>query len=419
MVTTTSVSILAAGSVESGVLVSFAWIMLAALIAPLISYATGKRIPAVVLLIAFGVVIGPHTLGLATEEGGVQLLKELGLGMLFLLAGFEIKPESLGGKEGRNSALTWLICMVLSFAGAYFILGPSDTATAIVLAIAVTSTAVGTLMPIMKQQGMLNNNVGSSLLIHGAMGEILPVLAIALLLSARATWITASVLFAFFLVAFVVAVTPRTIKFLLPWTGKAMVDGASATNQTVLRLILTALAILMAIAAVFELDVVLGAFAAGFIVRQAVPKKYYTALEQRLDVLGYGLLIPVFFVCSGMSIDTQAVVDKPLMLLLFVPLIYVTRGLPIFLREQFTSTGSQLTDWRERIQLSLYSATALPIIVAVTQVATSSGIISAEDASVLVAAASVTVLLFPFLASLIKPAHEVSGTDPEISRTQE
>ncbi|GAA1474581.1 cation:proton antiporter [Corynebacterium felinum] len=399
---------MAAGLVESGPLVSFAWIMGAACLAPLLSWLTGKRIPAVVLLIAFGIIIGPHWLDLANTEGGVGLVKELGLGMLFLLAGYEIDPTNLRSKEGRSASSTWIVCMVLSFAGAYVLLSPENTATAIVLAIAVTSTAVGTLMPIMKQQEILDKPVGKSLLVHGALGEIFPILAMALLLSARATWMTASVLLAFFLIAAVVAAIPKTVKYLVPWMGRAMVDSAGSTNQTVVRLVIWLLGLLMAIAAVFELDVVLGAFAAGFILRQIVPEKFHTALEQRLDIVGYGLLIPVFFVCSGMGIDPAAVIANPLILIALVPLIYITRGLPILLRELFVDTGSKLSTRREKVQLSLYAATALPIIVAVTDVAVASDVLSATNASLLVAAGSVTVLLFPLIAHLIQPAAERS-----------
>lgn len=223
----------------------------------------------------------------------------------------------------------------------------------------------------------------------------------ALLLSSRSTWLTTAVLLAFFLVATVVAIVPRTVKFFLPWMGRAMVDGAGSTNQTVLRLVLLMLAILMSVTAVFELDVVLGAFAAGFILRQMVPEKYRTPLEQRLDIVGYSLFIPVFFVCSGMAINPQAVAEKPWLLVALVPLFYVTRGLPIFLREVFFSTGSEVSGWKESLQLSLYAATALPIIVAVTEVATHSKLLSADNASILVAAGSVTVLLFPLISNLI------------------
>ena len=396
--------VLAAGNVESNPLVSFAWIMAAAVTAPLISWATGKRIPAVVLLIGAGILIGPHWLGLASTEGGVGLLKQLGLGMLFLLAGYEINPAMIRSREGRTSATTWLVCMGLSFAGACVLLHPHNTSTAVVLAIAFTSTAVGTLMPIMKQQQVLHTPVGRSLLVHGAIGEIFPIFAMALLLSARSTWVTAIVLAAFFVIALVVAAIPRTVRFLLPWTARAMVLNAGATNQTVMRLVLWMLGVLMAVAAVFELDVVLGAFAAGFILRRLVPEKFGEAVEQRLDIVGYSLLIPVFFVCSGMTIDPRAVADKPWLLCILVPLIYVVRGLPVLIRELFFTTGSQLTNVREKIQLSLYAATALPIIAAVTEVAVESQLLSEENASLLVAAGSVTVLIFPFIANMIQPA---------------
>lgn len=396
--------VLAAGNVESNPLVSFAWIMAVAVTAPLISWATGKRVPAVVLLIGAGILIGPHWLGLASTEGGVGLLKQLGLGMLFLLAGYEINPAMIRSREGRTSATTWLVCMGLSFAGACVLLQPHNTSTAVVLAIAFTSTAVGTLMPIMKQQQVLHTPVGRSLLVHGAIGEIFPIFAMALLLSARSTWVTAIVLAAFFVIALVVAAIPRTVRFLLPWTARAMVLNAGATNQTVMRLVLWMLGVLMAVAAVFELDVVLGAFAAGFILRRLVPEKFGEAVEQRLDIVGYSLLIPVFFVCSGMTIDPRAVVDKPWLLCILVPLIYVVRGLPVLIRELFFTTGSQLTNVREKMQLSLYAATALPIIAAVTEVAVESQLLSEENASLLVAAGSVTVLIFPFIANMIQPA---------------
>jgi hypothetical protein len=396
--------VLAAGNVESNPLVSFAWIMAVAVTAPLISWATGKRVPAVVLLIGAGILIGPHWLGLASTEGGVGLLKQLGLGMLFLLAGYEINPAMIRSREGRTSATTWLVCMGLSFAGACMLLQPHNTSTAVVLAIAFTSTAVGTLMPIMKQQQVLHTPVGRSLLVHGAIGEIFPIFAMALLLSARSTWVTAIVLAAFFVIALVVAAIPRTVRFLLPWTARAMVLNAGATNQTVMRLVLWMLGVLMAVAAVFELDVVLGAFAAGFILRRLVPEKFGEAVEQRLDIVGYSLLIPVFFVCSGMTIDPRAVADKPWLLCILVPLIYVVRGLPVLIRELFFTTGSQLTNVREKIQLSLYAATALPIIAAVTEVAVESQLLSEENASLLVAAGSVTVLIFPFIANMIQPA---------------
>lgn len=395
---------LAAGTTNVEALSSFAWIMGVAVIAPLLSWLSGKRIPAVVLLIGAGIAIGPNGLQLASTDGGVALLKQLGLGMLFLLAGYEISPRTIRSKEGGMAAVTWLCCLILSCVGTFALLRPEELDTTLGIAIAGTSTAIGTLMPIMRQQKMLKTSVGSSLLVHGAIGELLPIMAMALLLSTRATWITTTVLFLFFFIAMLVAFIPTTVRFLLPWTQRAFVDNTGSTNQMALRLVLFMLGTLMAVAATFELDVVLGAFAAGVILHQIIPESAADPLEKQLDILGYSLLIPLFFVCSGMSINPSEVFARPWVLVLLVPLIYLIRGLPVLLQEVVFNTGSGLVDIKEKLQLSLYTATALPIIVAVTEVATGSGILSTGDASLMVTAGSATVLLFPLVAHLIKPA---------------
>lgn len=393
--------ILAAGEgVSASVIVSMMWIAIASLLAPLLSFMTGKRIPGVVFMLVLGVIIGPEVLNLAQSDGSNALLRELGLGMLFLLAGWEIDPETLHGKQGRTATMTWLVSLVVAFAGALTVVGRDDMLTSVVLAIAVSSTALGTLLPVIKAAGVNEAPVGKSFMVHGAVGELGPVLAMALLLSTRATWLTLLLLVVFLGGALVVAFVPRTVAKLVPWFNRAMLDGASHTNQTVMRLVIVLLTVLMALAAVFELDVVLGAFAAGIILRALVPARTRKTLEARLDVMGYGLFIPVFFVTSGMAIKVSAVLDSLGLVALAVVVILVARGLPVLFMEMFTDTGSGITGFKSQVQLALYSATGLPIIVAVTEIALGRELIDERMASVLVAAGAITVLLFPFLAML-------------------
>ncbi|MGC3905445.1 cation:proton antiporter [Corynebacterium variabile] len=379
-------------------LITFAWIAAAGLLAPVLSFATSKKVPAVVFLIILGVLIGPYGLELTTDSEAIDLVRELGLGMLFLLAGMELAPSDLKGREGRNAILTWIICALLAF-GATMALTGGETGTAIAL----TSTALGTLLPIIRQQGLSGTPVGNSVMIHGAVGELAPVMAMALLLSARTTWATAVILVIFFAVALVIALLPRTVRRVVPWVGWAIRDGVGSTNQTVVRTIVVMLAVLMAVASIFELDVVLGAFAAGIIVRQIVPDSALPDLTEKLEVLGYGLFIPAFFVTSGMGIDTGVIGDRPWFLLGLIPVILIARGLPVLLRELGGHTGSSLQGWREKLQLSLYAATGLPIIVAVTEVATTSGLLAEEEASLLVAAGALTVAIFPTVADAVGP----------------
>ena len=381
-------------------LVSFAWIMAVALLAPLVSHILGQKMPAVALLIFFGMAIGPSMLDLAHEDPGIGMLKELGVGALFLLAGFEIDLATLKSKEAVTGLSTWLICAVACGIGAYFLM--DDIPGAIVMAIALTSTALGTITPMLKQDQLLGTKVGDSVVIHGAIGEVAPITAMALLLGTRSTLTTMLILLAFIAIAVAVALMPIAVGKLMPWFKDAFISGAGSTNQTILRLIILILAVLMAVTAVFELDIVLGAFAAGIILNRIIPDEFHKGLENRLDVVFYSMLIPVFFVISGMSIDWRVIVEEPLKVLGIPALILVTRGLPVFLRENMHHTGSDVETTRERIQVALYAATGLPIIVAVMTVAVDSGIVDAETGSIFIAGGALTVAIFPLLSTLVR-----------------
>ena len=402
--------VLAAGeSNYTDSLVSFAWIMAVALLAPLVSHLTGKKMPAVALLIFFGMIIGPSMLDLAHEDPGIGMLKELGVGALFLLAGFEIDLATLKSKEAVTGFSTWAICLVVCGIGAYFLM--EDIPGAIVMAIALTSTALGTITPMLKQDKLLGTRVGDSVIIHGAIGEVAPITAMALLLGSRSTLATMLILLAFIGIAVAVALMPFAITTLMPWFKDAFISGAGSTNQTIMRLIILILAILMAVTAVFELDIVLGAFAAGIILNRIIPDEFHKGLENRLDVVFYSMLIPVFFVISGMAIDWNVIVSEPVKVLGIPLLILVTRGLPVFLRENIHHTGSDVETTRERIQVALYAATGLPIIVAVMSLAESSGIVDNEMASIFIAGGALTVAIFPFIASLVREKEPVKSEE--------
>ena len=396
----TDALLLAAGATENtNSLVSFAWIMAAALLAPLVSYMLGYRLPSVALLLIFGMIIGPSVLDLAAEDEGIEMLKELGVGALFLLAGFEIQISTLKTKEAGTALSTWAICALACGVGAYFLV--DNVPGAIVVALALTSTALGTLTPMLKQDRILGIKVGNSVMIHGAIGEVAPITAMALLLGTRSTLTTMIILLFFIIIAVAVAIMPAAIASAIPWVKTAFISGAGSTNQTILRLIILILAILMAVTAVFELDIVLGAFAAGIILNRIIPDEFHRRLEHRLDVVFYSMLIPVFFVVSGMSISWDTIANNPWKVLGIPALILVTRGLPVFLRENVGHTGSDIETIRERLQVGLYSATGLPIIVAVTTLAVNSKIMEPENASIFVSGGALTVALFPFLASLV------------------
>ena len=390
---------------DSGQFVSIFWITLVALLSPILSRLTGKKIPDVVFLLIFGLLIGPNMLNLASSEGGIPLLKELGLGMLFLIAGFEINVSLLRSRQGYSAIATWFVCFALGMAGAAVITSFShELNTYIAVGMALSSTALGTLLPMLKSHGAAGTPVGNAVLVHGAVGELLPIFAISLLLSSRSPGMAFVVLLAFMVVAVIVALIPHRLFAHMPGLRQIMAAEANTTGQTVLRLAMFLLATLIMCTALFDLDAVLGAFAAGLILRTLTPPAALHMITHRLEVVGFTFMIPLFFVVSGMGIDVSAVVANPLGLLAVVVGILLCRGVPVLLAEHFFDTRSGLTTRAQKVQLALYSAAGLPIIVAVTEVATSSDLLEKSTASLLVAGGALTVLLFPLWALGIRQA---------------
>ena len=154
----------------------------------------------------------------------------------------------------------------------------------------------------------------------------------------------------------------------------------------------------LGLAFLFQLDVVLGAFAAGFILRFVTPNGNHT-LNLKLEGVGYGFLIPVFFVVSGASIDVKAVVANPALPITFIIMLPLVRAVPIFVATTLDHRVNPL-DPQDKLTVSLYCTTALPLIVAVPSLAVQGGTMHQTTASTLVAAGAVTVFLMPLLGGL-------------------
>lgn len=154
----------------------------------------------------------------------------------------------------------------------------------------------------------------------------------------------------------------------------------------------------LGLAFLFQLDVVLGAFAAGFILRFVTPNGNHT-LNLKLEGVGYGFLIPVFFVVSSASIDVKAVVANPALLITFIIMLLLVRAVPFFVATTLDHRVNPL-DPQDKLTVSLYCTTALPLIVAVTSLAVQGGTMHQTTASTLVAAGAVTVFLMPLLGGL-------------------
>jgi len=395
--------------------ISLFWIALCGVIAPLMAGMIPRRlVPEVVILLIAGMVIGPFGLGLAETDAAIGLLRELGLAMLFLLAGFEVELDELTGRSGRRALGTWGACFALALVLVFFAGLTGVIHAEVAIAIALCSTALGTLLPIMKDGGLLGTPVGKAVMNHGAWGELGPVVAMAILLGTGGAGQATVAIIMFGLIALAVTLPWRRLRRDTSKMFSVIQAGSETTGQTTVRLTVLLLVALCVLAELFDLDVVLGAFAAGFVLRQAIPQGD-EQLEHKLNGLAFGMLIPVFFVTSGMAIDARAVAAAPAVLIIFVLLIVAVRGLPVFVSsrlERDRLSGARLFGTRESVRIGLFAATGLPIIVAVTATAVSAGQMTEANASVLVAGGAVTVLTMPLLATFLGGRTGVSDVSP-------
>ena len=372
---------------------SFLAIVLAAALAAAIVTAVPRRYapPVVVVELVLGIILGPNFLHLAHVDTFVEFFANLGLGMLFFFAGYEIDFDRIRGQALRLAVWGWL----MSVAVAYGIGGALEASGFVISFLfagsALATTAIGTLIPILRDEGELRTRFGTYLLAAGAIGEFGPILLLTLVLSAHHAIGRALPLIAFTALAVVIAlVSVRTA----PIGWSAIERSIEASNQLAVRLAALLVFGLAALAAQLGLDIVLGGFVAGMITRLSVRGREVSVLESKLAALGFGLLIPFFFIVSGVEFDLDALLASPSALLklpLFLGLFLLIRGLPALLLYRGVFPA------RDRVALAFYCATALPLVVAIADVATDGGHMRSGTAAALIGAAILSTLIFPFV----------------------
>jgi Kef-type K+ transport system membrane component KefB len=377
------------------VMASFVGIALLAVLAPLLASSLSAviKIPLVVFEIVLGLLAGPALLGWVQPSEFTSALANFGLAMLFFLAGNEIDFERIRGRPLKRSVLGWLLSLVGGIAIG-LLLGPTPAA-GIFIGVCLTSTALGTLMPMLRDAGELRTPFGAAVIAVGAVGEFGPLIAISLFLSGNRPGAAAAVLIVF------VLITGAAILLAARGPHRRMHELITATlhtsGQFAIRLVILILTALVLLSVLFDLDMLLGAFAAGVITKlllAGAEPADAELIDSKLEAVGFGLLVPIFFVNTGLTFDLDALVSSTAALTLlpvFLILLLLVRGLPGLLT---APPGSAAADKRAMV---LFSATGLPIIVAVTAIGVDSGDLPAGTASALVGAGMLSVLLFPLL----------------------
>ena len=394
---------------DSTDIATLALIAACAVLAPVLADLLRRfRIPGVVIEIGLGILIGPQVLNWARTNDVVDAFASLGLSFLMFLAGYEIDLVRIKGRPLTKAVSGFGVSLVLAGLFSFVMVSTGFALNTLVIGLALTTTALGTLLPMVRDADVLNTPFGSYILAIGTVGEFGPIVMIALLLTGDNPFGSAVLLVVFVVVAVAAALLatrpqpPRIVRLLQ--------SNLHSSSQLPVRVSVLLIIVLVWVASALGLDVLLGAFASGVVVRLFSAGPDGEIVREKLDAIGFGFLVPIFFIVSGMNFDIDALTDSTSTLLrvpLFLGLFLVVRGVPALLlyRKQL--------DWAQRLPLALFSATALPLIVVITSIGVDSGRMRPANAAALVGAGMLSVLIYPLIGfALLRRAGVVAGPLP-------
>jgi Kef-type K+ transport system membrane component KefB len=397
-------------SVQFGGLLALA---VAAFVAPLVARLIPKGIvPPVVLEVLAGIAIGPQGLGLVRPVGGVYVLYLLGFGFLLFLAGQEIEVKRFRGPTFRLTGASFVLSLVVAVPVALILRQIATGADVRLLALALTASSLGVMVPVLRDAGEVSTEFGQLAIMAGSVGEFAALLLLTVLFSAEPepTWAQVAYVAALGAVAFLGAAGMRRM-----WRSAALRPALLATDQSSSQLrVRGAFVILLTFAAIahqFGVDALLGAFVGGIVLKLADSDDRPTqeSYQGKLFAIGFGFLVPVFFIVTGVQFSLKSLIASPSSLALLPAIligILVARALPALMYRRRLGT-------RPALAAGLLQATTLTFPVVVAEVGQSLKLLTAPAAAALVGAALLSALIFPALALAIRPWSPPGGPPPD------
>ena len=381
-----------------------------ALAAPLaVATVPWLKIPSVVLEIVAGIIVGPAVLGWVKIGPAIQILAIVGLAFLLFLAGLEIDLGNLRGRVLHLTLVGFAGTLVLGFTMGLFFHAIGWIRSPFFLAVALAATSLGLVIPVLRDAGLSDSPAGRFTIAGATVAEFGAVLLLSLFFSeskgGAASKLVTVAIFAAFIVAVSVVLLRAGRSIRLDMLLTRLQD---TTAEIRVRAAVVLLIGFVALAAKFGLETVLGAFVAGAVLNIVDKDSMsHPQFRVKLDAIGYGFLIPVFFVYSGLSFDLHSLINNPVTLLRVPALLaalLIARGVPavIYVR----SIGR-----RSSVVAGLLQATSLPFIVTATTIGVAVGAVRPVTAAALVAAGLLSVVLFPLIAlAIATPAESVAPT---------
>jgi Kef-type K+ transport system membrane component KefB len=369
------------------------------------------RLPSVVLEIVLGIVIGPSVLGWASADEPVTIMALIGLSFLLLIAGLEVDFDRFRGRLLEVTGLGFLVSVGLGLLAGFGLDAAGIVHAPLLVAIMFSATGLGIVIAVLKDAQAVDSGFGQLVIAGSSIAEVGTIVLLTLFFSGESSSVGAKlVLFGLFGLLCACVLTVLGIEHSMR-VMQALVRLQDTTAQIRVRAAFVLLAVFVVLAEKFGLEAILGAFLAGAIIKLVDRDEAMThpQFRQKLEVVGFGVFIPFFFVASGVRYDADALFGSASTLArvpLFLVILLAVRGLPALLYRS-------LVQRREVAASALLQATSVGLFVVATQIGQDMGLISAANAAALIAAGLLSVILFPLgaLTILRRPEveHEAEG----------
>ena len=368
------------------------------------------RLPAIVLEIVVGIVIGPSGLGWVEIDAAVQLMALIGLAFLLFIAGLEVDYDRLRGRLLGLTGTAWLVSFGLALIAGYALDLGGIVSSPLLIAIAVAATGLGVVIPILKDANQLSTMFGRVIVAGCSIAEITPLILLSLFFSGEASSVGSTLvllgIFAGLVLATAFALLFAEHSGRLSVTLRRLQD---TTAQIRVRGAFLLLALFVVVAEEFGLEAILGTFMAGAILKIVDRDQGMTHPEFRhkLEATAFGVFVPFFFVASGIRFDLDALFasgETIARVPIFLGALLLVRGLPVVLYRSLVQSRTML------VSAALLQATSISFLVVVSQIGLELGLLSEGSAAALIAAGLLSVVIFPLTAlTLLRRADKTAA----------
>lgn len=381
----------------AGGMPSFAGLLIVMLVAFAAPFVLGLfprlRLPSIVLEIVAGIVVGPSVLGWVAVDQTILVISTIGLAFLLFIGGLEVDFDRLRGRVLRLTALGYGVSFAIAVAVAGALGAGGLVDTPLLVAIALASTSLGVLIPVLKDAGESSSTLGQLVIAAGSIADFSAIILLSVFFTGQGgTGATLLLIASLLALAAVLLVVVRGAEHSM----RIRADLLRLQDTTAQIRVRGALVLLVAFAAVAEklgLEVILGTFAAGAVITLVDRDRVMTHpdFRRKLESIGFGLFIPVFFVTSGVRFDLGALLASAstvAMVPIFLVALLAVRAAPALVYRR-------LIGGRQALAAGLMQATTLPFVVAATSVGLELDLIDPAGASALIGAGLISVMVFP------------------------